>query len=273
MKKIFTQKNLYFEIIMILISLLFVIPLWVVIINSFKTAPQAALLDIGIPTQFHFENYVKVFQEANIVQAFFNGMLYCSVVVFVAMIFTSMASFVITRIKSRITEISYYIFVGGIILPQAIVATYFEIHGLGLQDTYWACILVLLSMVMPLSVFLYTGYMKNIPRELDEAGTIDGAGKLRLFFSIIFPLLKPVSITIGVLNFMGVWNDVTTQLYFVNGDKWTMPMMVYRFGGQYNMQWNLIFADMILTSIPVLVIYAVCQKYIVSGVTTGAVKG
>lgn len=271
--KSYSKKNIIFEIIMFLISLLFVIPLWMVIINSLKTSLDSQFFGLNIPSNLHFENYIKVFNEANIIQSFLNGMLYCGVVVSVSTIFTSMASFVITRMRSRITEISYYIFVAGMVIPVAIVPTYFEIHALGLVNNYAAPIIVLLAMVMPLSVFLYTGYIKNIPKELDEAGTIDGAGKFRLFFSIIFPLLKPVTITIAVLNFMGVWNDVTTQLYFVSADKWTMPMMVYRFSGQYHTDWNLVFADMILTSIPAVLIYAFCQKYIVSGVTTGAVKG
>jgi raffinose/stachyose/melibiose transport system permease protein len=161
----------------------------------------------------------------------------------------------------------------GIVLPGAIIPTFFLLQRLNLINTYTGVIVVLLSMTMPVSVFLYTGFMKSVPKELDEAGIIDGCGKLRLFFVIILPLLRPATITVMIFNFMGVWNDVTTQLYFSNADKWTMPMMVYRFQGMYSSQWNLIFADLILTSIPVVLVYIIGQKYMVSGLTTGAVKG
>lgn len=261
------------ELAMLLVTLVFVIPVWMVLVNSFKNEKDAAFFGIGLPGTLHFENYQKVFEEADIIGAFLNGMLYCAVVGALSLAFASMAAFVIARSKGRLTELSYYLFLSGIVLPGAIIPTFFLLQRMGLIGTYASVIVVLLSMTMPIGVFLYTGFVKTVPVELDEAAIIDGAGRLRLFFRIVFPLLTPVTITLVIFNFMGVWNDITTQLYFVDASKWTMPMMVYRFQGMYSTKWNLVFADLVLTSLPVIVVYILGQKYMVSGMTQGAVKG
>jgi len=261
------------ELAMVLVTIVFVIPVWMVLVNSFKNEKEAAFFGIGLPGSLRFENYAKVFEEANIVRAFLNGMLYCGIVGVLSLIFASMAAFVISRSKGKVTELSYYVFLSGIVLPGAIIPTFFLLQRMGLIGTYASVIVVLLSMTMPVGVFLYTGFIKTVPIELDEAAVIDGAGKLRLFFGIVFPLLTPVTITLVIFNFMGVWNDITTQLYFVDASKWTMPMMVYRFQGMYSTKWNLVFADLVLTSLPVILVYVFGQKYMVSGMTQGAVKG
>jgi len=261
------------ELAVFLIAAFFIFPVWMVVVNSFKTEKEAAFFGLGFPDKWQFVNYAKVFAEANIVQAMSNGLLLTGVIGALALLFASMAAFAISRIGTKFTSFAYYLFMSGIVLPGAIIPTFFLLQRLNLINTYTGVIVVLLSMTMPVSVFLYTGFMKSVPKELDEAGIIDGCGKLRLFFVIILPLLRPATITVMIFNFMGVWNDVTTQLYFSNADKWTMPMMVYRFQGMYSSQWNLIFADLILTSIPVVLVYIIGQKYMVSGLTTGAVKG
>ncbi|WP_391572718.1 carbohydrate ABC transporter permease [Cohnella sp.] len=261
------------ELAMVLVTIVFVIPVWMVLVNSFKNEKEAAFFGIGLPGSLQFENYVKVFEEANIVRAFLNGMLYCGIVGVLSLVFASMAAFVISRTKGKVTELSYYVFLSGIVLPGAIIPTFFLLQRMGLIGTYASVIVVLLSMTMPVGVFLYTGFIKTVPVELDEAAVIDGAGRLRLFFGIVFPLLTPVTITLVIFNFMGVWNDITTQLYFVDASKWTMPMMVYRFQGMYSTKWNLVFADLVLTSLPVILVYVFGQKYMVSGMTQGAVKG
>ncbi|MDG0813852.1 carbohydrate ABC transporter permease [Cohnella rhizosphaerae] len=260
------------EAVMLLFSLVFVIPVWMVVVNSIKSQKEAAFFGIGWPSRFSFENYATVFKEANIADAFLNGLFYCAVIIVFSVLFSSMGAFAIARMQTRLTEFSYYLFLSGIILPGAIIPTYFMLQKMGLVGTYYSVIVVLLSQTMPIGVFLYTGFMKTVPREMDEAAIIDGAGKLRMFFSVIFPLLTPVTMSLVIFNFMGVWNDVVTQIYFVDASKWTMPMMVYRFQGMYISKWNLIFADLVLTSIPVILIYLFGQRYMVSGITQGAVK-
>lgn len=267
------SKKIIFEAFMMIISVTFLLPFWMVIINSLKSEKEAALFSLGLPNAFHFVNYINVFKEANILRAMLNGFYLAFVIGLLSLLLSSMAAFAISRIRNKVTEIAYYLFISGIILPGATIPTFFLLNKMKLINTYTGIILVLLAHTMPIAVFLYSGLMKTVPRELDEAGIIDGCGRLKLFFNIIFPILKPATITIIIFNFMGVWNDVSTQLYFANADKWTMPMMVYRFQGMYSSKWNLIFADLVLTSIPVIVVYSIGQKYMVSGMTSGAVKG
>lgn len=272
-RRSFKLESYAFELLMIIASLGFLIPAWMVVVNSFKSEKAAAFFGLDFPGQWHFSNYAKVFAEADIVRALLNGFGLAAAIGILALLCASMAAYAIARIDSKRTTLAYYLFISGIVLPGAIIPTFFLMQKLHLINTYAGVVLVLLSTTMPIGVFLYTGFMKTVPKELDEAGIIDGCGKLRLFFGIIFPLLRPATITIMIFNFMGVWNDVTTQLYFTNADKWTMPMMVYRFQGLYSSQWNLIFADLILTSIPVIIVYLIGQKFMVNGLTTGAVKG
>lgn len=273
MKKAGAFRRTILHLLIFLAALVYLIPTWMVIVNSLKGSMQASFFSIALPSEWHFANYAVVFREGNLLRAFFNGMLYGVVVGILAILISSMAAFVIARSSNKWVRLCYYLFLAGIVLPGAIIPTFFLIQRMHLTDTYLSVIIVLLAMTMPVSVFLYTGFVKTIPRELDEAAIIDGCGKVRLFFSIIFPLMKTATVTVAIFNFMGVWNDVTTQLYFTNADKWSMPMMVYRFQGMYSSNWNLVFADIVLTSIPVVAMYLCGQKYMVSGITAGAVKG
>lgn len=266
-------RKAFTETIVFICSLFFIVPVWMVIVNSLKTKKEAAFFRIDFPHSWEFGNYAAVFEKANIALAAGNGFFLAGVVGILSLLCGSMASFVISRQKNRLVTASYYVFLSGIIIPTAIIPTYFMMFKLDLIDTYSGIIALLLAHTLPISVFIYTGFMKSIPKEIDEAGIIDGCGKLRLFFGIIFPLLRPATITIAIFNFMGVWNDVMLQIYFTNADKWTMPMMVYRFTGMYGSDWNLVFTDLILTAIPVMLVYIIFQRYMVSGLTSGSVKG
>ena len=135
-------------------------------------------------------------------------------------------------------------------------------------------IFLYISMQLPFSIFLIYGFIETIPRELDEAATMDGCSPLRLFFSVILPLLTPVLVTSGILNFLGVWSDFLFPLYYLNdSDNWPMTLAIYNFFGRFNTQWNLVSANILLNIIPVIVVYLLGQRYILSGMTSGAVKG
>jgi raffinose/stachyose/melibiose transport system permease protein len=180
---------------------------------------------------------------------------------------------VIARRKERVTNACYYLFVLGLIVPIAFIPTYLVLNTLHLLGTYAGLILIFSTYGLPISVFLYAGFIKTIPSQLDEAAILDGCGPIRLFFQMIFPLLKPVTVSLFIFNFVGAWNDVMIPLFFSNSDKWALPLTVYNFYGTYQQSWNLIFADIIITVFPLLIIYIFGQKYIVSGMTAGAVKG
>ena len=148
------------------------------------------------------------------------------------------------------------------------------LRGMHIYGTRVSLILIYGAMYLPFSSMIFSSFIKGLPRELDEAAVMDGCRGTKLYLQIILPLLKPVIATVGVLNFMWIWNDLQTPIYLLNSsEKWTLPLSVYNFYGQFNQSWNLVCADMVLVSIPVVLLYIFAQKYVVSGMTAGAVKG
>lgn len=267
-----TQKTII-QLILLIISGIYIVPVWLVLVNSLKVTDEANKYYISLPAKFEFINYKLVIETGNVIRSFFNGLFIAVVVGVIAVIFAAIAAFYIARVSNGFSRFAYNYFISGLIIPIAIVPTYFALLIMQLNNTYLGLILVFVAYTMPLSIFLYTGFIKTIPTEIDEAAIIDGCSGLNVFARVIFPLLAPVTTTVIVFNFIGVWNDVPTFLYFAGGDKWSLPMTVYLFFGKYNQSWNLVFADIIITIIPCLLIYLFGQKYVVSGMTAGAVKG
>lgn len=270
----FKNKRIFLEISMVIVSLLYIVPGWMVLVNSFKASREAFKLGLGFPSMgWHPENYFVVFSEGKILRAFLNGVFIAVLTIIASCVTSSMGAFVIARRNSKVTSFVYNYFIVGMIIPSSIVPTFLLFKILHLTNTYSGITLLFISLTIPLSIFIYTGFIKTIPREFDEAAIIDGCGTVRLFFFVIFPLLQPATATLAVFHFIGVWNDVTNQLFFIQGDKWMLPMSVYRFYGSYTYDWNLVFADVVISLLPLVVIYLAAQKYIISGLTMGAVKG
>ena len=172
------------------------------------------------------------------------------------------------------TKLIYNSFSIGLIAPLSLIPTIKLMQFLHINNTFTSVILLLCALNIPMSVFLCTGFVKTIPRELDEASALDGCTSFALLRKVILPLMVPVVMTAAIIVFMGVWNSFMIPLYFLNNSsKWTLPLTVYNFFGQYSRDWNLVFADLVITSLPVLLFYFVAQRYIISGMTAGAVKG
>ena len=168
----------------------------------------------------------------------------------------------------------YFFLIMGIALPINFFTLTKIMQITHLINTKVGMIILYSATQIPFSVFLIYGFIDSVPRELDEAGIIDGCGPIQLFFRIILPLLTPVLVTTGILNFLGVWNDFLLPLYYLNNSaNWPMTLAVYNFFGQYQQDWNLVSADILLTILPVIVIYLVGQRFILSGLSSGAVKG
>lgn len=263
------------KIIMFLISLIYIIPIWMVLVNSLKAPADANMMGIGIPKDcvLHWENYLQVIREGGIVQAFFNGIIEAAGSVILIIFSASMAALVIARSQSRLTNGVFFLFIMGLIVPVAYIPTYLVLDRLNLLNTYTGLILIFTTYGIPQAVFLYVQFIKTIPRELDEAAILDGCTTMQLYRKIIFPLLKPITATTFILSFVGAWNDVMIPMFFVNGGKWALPLTVYNFYGGYMKTWNLVFADIIITISPLILMYLIAQKQIVEGMTAGAVKG
>lgn len=266
-------KNTFIEILSLVFSLAFVIPAWFVVVNSLKSRQEANQFNLSLPSEWRIDNYITVIQEGGIFRAMVNGVLLSTITCVLVILICSLASFYIVRSRSKLAKAMYYYFLSGTILPISMISTYMVLVSLKLNNTYIGLILEFTALTIPVSIFMYTSYIKSIPRELDEAAIIDGCGSVNLFYKIILPLLKPITITVIITNFIGVWNNVDVQLFFADSDKWTMPMTLYKFYGIYASDWNLVLADVVLTAAPVLLVYIVAQKYIVDGMVSGAVKG
>lgn len=264
-----------FEILAILISVITIVPLYLVLINSFKNQAEAADLLITFPAKWNMlENYAKVFIESKIPMAFFNSLVLTLASTALLVVFGPLTSFVIQRRNGRFSNFIKSFFMLGLILPFSVVTTYIFLNYLHMSSTYVGVILLFVATQLPFTIYVYTDFFNNLPREIDESAVMDGCSGLKLFFSIIYPLLKPVTVTIMIIMFVTIWNNFGIVIYFFNtASRYTLTLTVYFFYGMYSSSWNLVFADLMMVSMPAMVLYLFLQKYIVAGMTAGAVKG
>lgn len=260
--------------VMVIVSLTIIIPLLIMILGSVKNPAEAQQFRLSLPTQWHFDNYAYVVKEGGIARAFWNSTMITVAVTVIVLISGSLCAFIISRKQTKFTAFVYNLFLLGMVCPIQIVTTFGLLKALNLTGTFIGVMCVEAAMLLPWTIFTLTGFIKNVPRELDEAAFIDGATPVRMFFVVVLPLLKPIMATVLVTTAMGAWNEFMVPLYFFNtSSKWTMPLTVYNFFGQYSSNWNYVFADLVLTALPITILYLACQKYIVEGATAGAVKG
>lgn len=271
------KKNII-EVFAVLASLvIFGIPFYFIIINSFKNQTESADMNMSLPTTFHIiENYKEVLTAQNgmVIRAFFNSTIITVLSIITLIFVCSMAAFVMHRREGKASSLINFLVLAGLMIPPSIVPTIWILSKIGLFKTLPGMILVEVALTFSFSVILYKGFMATIPREIDEAALVDGCGGFRLFFQIIFPLLQPVTATIIVLSAVNIFNDFVNPLYFLPGAKnVTVQLSLYNFTGMYATSWNLLFADVVLISIPVLILFIFFNKKIVAGMTAGAVKG
>lgn len=257
-----------------LLALLILIPLFMLVVNSLKTQSEADAMNLKLPDALHFENYGRVIEQGKMVSAFRNSMVISIGSVVVTNVFSAMAAFLLSRRKTKTNRVFYYYFILGLIAPINYVATIKVMQSLNLFNTYTGIILLYSALMIPFTVFLFFGFVRSIPRELDESAVIDGSGGYRLFFRIIFPLLLPVTVTSVLINFMNAWNEFILPLYVFNkSSAQPVTLAVYNFYGTFISSWNLVCATIVLATLPILILYLFGQRYLISGMTAGAVKG
>lgn len=266
--------NIIFQILLGIGSLAIITPLCIMLLGSFKDVREAAELNLSFPTKWHPENYLVVIEKGDLGRAMKNSLIITVSSVILTVLTSSMASFYIARVNKRFSKIVYSIFMMGMIAPLSLIPTITLLQKLHINNTYTGVILIFTSLNLAFSVLLFTGFVKTIPKEMDEAAIIDGCGPFKMFFEVVFPLLTPVIVTDIVVVFMSVWNSFVIPLYFLSDSKkWPMPLTVYNFFGKFQSYWNLVFADLVLTSLPILLVYILGQRYIIDGMTAGAIKG
>ncbi|WP_259063172.1 carbohydrate ABC transporter permease [Microbacterium sp. AK031] len=266
-------------IIAILASIVvFIVPFAFIFLTAVKNPAEASLFEFSLPAQgwFLWENIVTVLQTRDwmLVTAFINSTVLTVASVAIMVVFAAMVGYILQRRKSRWNHVINVFVLAGLIVPPAVVPTIWVLQGIGLFKTMPGMILIEATFGLSFCILLFRAFISTIPRELDEAAVIDGAGPLRLFFTVVMPLLKPVAITVIVVQSVAVFNDFTGPLYFLPGDaNATVQLTLYNFQSQAVSQWNLLFMNILLITIPPLVMYIFFNRQIVAGMTSGAVKG
>jgi raffinose/stachyose/melibiose transport system permease protein len=255
----------------------FVIPFVFIVLTAVKDRQQSADLDFSWPHQFRIvQNFVEVVEARDymLVIAFINSTILTVASVAGMVVLAAMAGFVLQRRKSRWNPFINFLVLSGLIIPPAVVPTIWVLQKLGLFRTMPGLILIEIAFGLSFCILLFRAFVATIPRELDEAAIIDGAGPLRLFFRVIFPLLRSVIITVVVVQSVNVFNDFVNPLYFLPGDKnATVQLTLYNFSSQFTTQYNLLFMDILLITIPPLIMFLFFNRQIVAGMTSGAIKG
>ena len=267
-------NNILLGIMAWLLSLIILAPIYLLIINSLKDSTAARLMTLYLPEVFHWENYLIAIKEGHLIRSFFNSLLMAGSSSIINIFTASMVAFVLSRRRSKINKFIYYYFLIGLVAPLNIITVIRTLQVFHIMGSYQGIIALYAGWLMPFGVFVYYGFIGSIPRELDEAAIIDGCNIFTLFFKVIFPMMKPVTITLFILNFLSAWNDFQTPLYLLSrSTKWPMTLAVYSFYGLNIANWQLVSATIIITVVPTVLIFILGQRYIVSGMTSGAVKG
>lgn len=256
--------------------IVFIVPFAFMLVNALKERREANLLSISLPTEYMWQNFAEVFKANNyqIITAFKNSGLIVVGSVFILIVVGSMGGYVLQRRKDKAMGILNSLIMAGLMVPAAILPTIWVLQKLGIYKTLGGMILVEVALQIPFTIMLFRGFMSSIPVELEEAGYMDGCSRWRIFSTIVFPLLKPVTSTVIILNAVTIFNDFTNPLYFLPGsENATVQLTLYNFMGQYSSSYNMLFADVILITIPMLILFIFFNKRIVDGMVAGAVKG
>ena len=256
----------------------FLIPFAFIVLTALKDRRESALREFSLPTTgFHlWDNLVEVIQTRDymLLTAFINSTILTVAGVALLVVFGAMVGFVVQRRPSVWTPFVNFFVLAGLIIPPAVVPTIWVLQGLGLFKTLHGMVLIEVAYGLAFTVLLFKAFVATIPRELDEAAIMDGAGPLRVFFQIILPLLRPVVITVIVVQSVAIFNDFTNPLYYLPGKhNVTVQLTLYNFQSQFSTSYNLLFTNILLITIPPLIMFLFFNRQIVAGMTAGAVKG
>lgn len=257
-------------------AVLFVIPFIFMFFNSLKDKVGANRRDLSVPEVWHWENYIEVLKANHyqVLTAFKNSLIISFFTVLGLVIVGSMAGYVTARRSDKKMKAINAFFVLGLMLPASILPTIWVLQALHIYKTLFGLVMVEIALGLPFTIVLYQGFIGSIPVEMEESGYLDGCTRPQLFFRIIMPLLKPVTATVCIINAVGIFNDFTNPLYFLPGaENVTVQLTLYNYISMYSSNYHLLFADVLLITIPMFVMFVFFNKRIVAGMTAGSVKG
>ena len=257
-------------------------PIYIMVVNSFKSRAQIFTNTMGMPSSLDFSYYISAIEKMKFVKALSNSLLVTIISIALIIVFSSMSAWAIERSNTKLANLILYTFIATMLVPfQSVMIPLmqymsgWEIKAINFSmiDTYYGLIFMYIGFGSSLSIFLYHGFIKSVPRSLEEAAMIDGCNKFQVFWRIVFPSLKPITVTVAILNVIWIWNDyLLPSLVLRSPTLRTIPLSTFYFFGEFTIQWNLAMAGLVLTIIPIIVFYLFSQKYIIKGVMAGAVK-
>lgn len=268
--------NVMVTLILWLLGIIYLYPFYLCLMSSFKTRNDLAESVISLPKKIILDNYVKAFINAGFFHHFINSLFVTFLSLVLIVVFGSMAAYSIARWRSKWSKLAGLYILGGIIVPfqLALIPLYKIMRELHFSGTLWGFAILLTAQGLPFSIFLWSGFVKTIPVQMEESAKIDGCHLFRMYWQVVFPLMKTISVTVIILVGSGNWNDFLYSMLFLPNPKiQTLPLSIYSFVGQYGNDWPPIFADIILIEAPILIMYLFAQKHIIKGMTSGAVKG
>jgi raffinose/stachyose/melibiose transport system permease protein len=259
-----------------LLAIVIGVPLWLVFVTSAKSQGDALNPSLSLPAHgWHLRaNYTRVFTDGRVWQAFLGSVSIVVPSVVLLLLLGSMAAWVLARRSGLLISLLYAVAISGIVLPPAVITLVLLLRQMSLAGTLTGMVLTYAGIYMSTAIFFITGFVRTVPRELEEAARVDGAGPVRIFVTVILPLLRPVLATATILICLYIWNDVFYAFFVIGGRKDTLPLNLFQVAsaGLYLNNWHLIFAYVVLMSIPLLAVFAIAQRRIISGITGGAVK-
>lgn len=272
------KSNIVIYILLVILAVIFLAPIFIILFNSFKGKLYISDAPFKLPTAETFvgvQNYIDGLSKTGFLSAFGWSIFITFFSTIVIVLFTSMTGWYITRAKKKVSTVLYFIFVFSMIVPfQMVMFTMSKVANMLSLDNPIGLIVLYLGFGAGLSIFMFSGFVKSIPIDIEEAALIDGCNPIKTFFLIVLPLLKPICITVAILNVMWIWNDYLLPSLVLKSDYKTIPMAVqYLRGGYGAIDMGAMMAVLVLAIIPIIIFYLTCQKYIIEGVAAGAVKG
>ncbi|SHO49321.1 carbohydrate ABC transporter permease [Anaerocolumna xylanovorans] len=269
------------EFLVVALCLVYLFPIYIVLVNSFKNRAELYENMLALPNSFSFEYFAKAMEKMSFLRAFGNSLIITVVSIAVIIVLASMTAWMFVRTDDRLSRILFMVFVATMIIPfQTIMMPMMQVMGwardnlhIPMLNSLGGLIYMNIGFGTSMAVFLYHGFVKSIPVSLEEAATIDGCNKFKVFWKIVFPMLKPTTATVMILDVIWIWNDyLLPSLVLSSKSLRTIPLSTASFFGQFTIEWNLAMAGLMLTITPVIIFYLSAQKYIVKGVAAGAVK-
>ncbi|MCE3203738.1 carbohydrate ABC transporter permease [Paenibacillus sonchi] len=276
MKERYNAGKFLLEIAMAVLALLFLAPLYLVFINAFKRYDEVLSSTASLPESFGLSNFITVWQQIHFPTAFLNSLMITVISVLGILLVSSAAAYQIVRRPGKLSNIIFLTILASMVIPfQTMMIPLLQVaKDFHLINSLYGIIIMYLGFGIPLALFLYHGFIKGIPIELEEAATIDGCNTFGVYFRILLPLLAPITTTIAILHSLWIWNDFLLP-YIVLGQKsnQTIPLASYVYFGEYMNEWHLALAALTMAVIPVIAFFLLMQRYIIQGITAGAVKG